>query len=117
MRLVVSFGPCDWWNGQRCSAKMSRDQKEEKNKPFNVYRTREFQAEAKGYKNLVRCKSLSGEEQVVNWLSLTGQGISSQQRRLLRELKCASGHIHRSQAVILSLTELFLGKEHTHRYT
>lgn len=85
MRLVVSFGPCDWWNGQRCSAKMSRDQKEEKNKPFNVYRTREFQAEAKGYKNLVRCKSLSGEEQVVNWLSLTGQGISSQQRRLLRE--------------------------------
>ena len=66
---------------------------------------------------------MSGEQQTAKGLHLAGEGISSHQRRLLQEQKCASGRIHRShpseqgEGVILSLRGLFLGKEDTHRYT
>lgn len=110
------------WSEMVCS----NEQRSEGGKRMNHSKStgqESFRQKQREYKNLVKYRWLSGEQRVANWLSLAGQGISSQQRRLLQDQKWNSGHIHRShpleqgKVVILSLRELFLGKEDTHRYT
>lgn len=64
------------WSEVLCSRELRSD---DKNEPFKIHRTREFQVEGKPVKGLVRSKGLPGDQQVANWL-LAGQGISNQQR-------------------------------------